>query len=403
MVFFVYKIYALITALIHPLLIVFLRIRLKKGKEDELRWREKLGIYSRKRPDGKLIWLHVASVGEMNSISKLIAILSQNANVLVTSGTLTSAKNFNAFKGEKYEVFHQFAPLDSIIAVKRFLAHFKPDCSAILESEIWLNTIYEASKVSKIFSINTSFSPKSLEKWKKAHKLFKWVLGRFSGIFPSSKIIAKELSLLGVKNLHFIGHLKYDANFKASELDIDTLGKKIVCFASIHPVEDLAIMEAVKMVISRNDCLCILIPRHLEKIPEITNNLAQNAVKYNFLTPTTGEVYVVDKMGKSLSFYAKSDVVFIGGSLAPIGGHNIIEPAFFGKAVIIGKHHFKCKEVVDDFKAENAVLVATKENLKNIILELLDDDKKREEIGNNALEFVKKHQEVSKFIASFLQ
>jgi 3-deoxy-D-manno-octulosonic-acid transferase len=402
MLFFLYKIYAFLTLLAHPILIILLKIRLKKGKEDKQRWKEKLGIYTKKRPQGKLIWLHVASVGEMNSVSKLIDVLSKRANVIITSGTITSA---NAFKPNlrEFETFHQFAPLDSILAVRRFLKHFKPDVCAIVESEIWFNMIYEASKFSKIFSINTSFSPKTLEKWKKYPKLFCLILNKFTEIFPSSKVLAKELSSIGVKNIHFVGHLKYDANFIAKDLEFDISDKKVVCFASIHPVEDLAITNAIKLVTSREDSLCILIPRHLEKIPEITANLQKNAVKYSLEKPRVGEVYIVDKIGRSLDFYAKSDIVFIGGSLNFAGGHNIIEPAFFGKAVIIGENHFKCKAVVEEFKAQNAVLIATVESLKDIILELLENKSKREELGKNAFNFVKSNEGISEIIASFLK
>ncbi len=392
MIIAIYHIYQLLSLLAYPFLFLLLKFRLKKGKEDPERWKEKLGFYTKNRPEGNLIWFHVASVGEMNSIKKLVAILSQKSNVIITSMTLTSAKNFFTIEGSKFEVFHQFVPLDSVICVRRFLEHFKPNKLAILENEIWPNMIYETSKVCNVFSLNTSFSPKSIEMWNKMPNFLKWIFGRYKKIFPASKSLCSHLSRLGVENVSFIGNLKYDSQFASQPLDFE-VKKKIICFGSVHLEEMESLMESLKEIAKRDDYQAILIPRYIEKVAEIKDLIQKNGLNDSIL--------IVDKMGKSLDFYAVSSIVIVCGSFAPIGGHNIIEPAFFGKPVIMGNYHFKCTEVVKDFLAENAVLVCDSTNLKAGIVELIENEQKAKEIGQNAFNLVQKNGKTSQIIASF--
>jgi 3-deoxy-D-manno-octulosonic-acid transferase len=407
MIFLLYKIYAFLSVLAYPFLIIFLKIRVKNKKEDPLRFTEKLGFYTKNRPKGQLIWLHVASVGEMNSIVKLVQQLSQKMNVLITSGTLTSSINFSQknFKNiGEFEVFHQFAPLDSLICVRRFLSYFKPNVAGIVESEIWFNAIYETSKMCKLFSINTSFSPSSLAKWQNASNLFRWVFGRFYMIFPSSKNLALELSKAGIHNITFLGNLKYDADFHFQNEGFPQ-EIKAVCFASIHEGEEIHLISSLKKVLEMGFCP-ILIPRHIEKLPKMLYALNESGLRYTLksknATPEEKCIFVVDEMGKSLYYYSISSLIFMGGSLVNIGGHNIIEPAFLAKPIIIGNYYFKCKEIVEEFLLEKAVVVSNENDLPNVISALLTNPELSNEMGQNAYKILKKHQNIANDVARII-
>jgi 3-deoxy-D-manno-octulosonic-acid transferase len=400
MITFLYKIYSFISFLCYPLLIILLKVRIKKGKESKTRWKEKLGFYSTKRQNGKLIWMHCASVGEMNSIIQLASLLSAKANILITTTTLTSAEIFTKNNKNK-NISHVFAPLDSIVCVNRFLKHFKPDFACVVESELWLNMIHKTSEICKIVSLNTAISQKSLKSWQKVPNIFRWLLGHFHIIFPSSQELTKSLKDIGIKNVQFVGNLKYDVeyNFSTTE-DINFVGAKMICFASIHGGEELELVNAIKKLSSY--CL-VLIPRHLDKIPQILKTFDENNIKYTLKSggekPKSGEVFIVDEMGKSLYFYSISSVVFIGGSLIPIGGHNILEATFFAKPVIIGEFYFKCEEVVKDFLKARAVLTSNSSGLFECINKILTDENFARELGESAKSCTNKYQGVSERLA----
>ena len=400
MVFFIYNIYRLFSGIAYPFLYLLLNYRKFKKKEHNERWEEKLGFYKVKRPDGNLTWLHVASVGELNSCIKLAEIFLEKSNILITSGTLTSAETFAKidFKKTKFQIMHQFAPLDSPIIVKRFLTHFKPNISCFTESEIWPNLLHEAAKISKVFSINTRISDKSLEQWKKHHVIFKWICSHFTLIIPSTKSLASELSKITPQNICFLGNLKYDTEFKsnlekASQLKESISGKTVV-FASTHEGEEEKLIPIIKEILAKNKEVSgginiILIPRHPERTIKIQALLLHFNIPSNVRTKnepiSNSSVYIANTIGEMAEFYQIADVIFMGGSLVEtVGGHNIIEPAKARKPIISGASYFNFTEIFEEFLSKNAILVLKPEEIAEHIFKILNDKEFAETLSQNA-------------------
>lgn len=348
----------------------------------------------------------------MNSVLAVVEILKEHSNVLITSGTIGSAYNFEKKFSGFSRVFHQFAPLDSIICVKRFLRHFQPEVSCFVESEIWPNLLYEASLHSKVLSLNTSLSPKSLARWLKMPSIFAWVFGRFGAILPSSHALSVKLSEVGFKNVHFFGNLKYDANINVELVpEVKELkGKFVIVFASLHLGEEALVLQTIKHLVLEKNLAVVILPRHINFATQIAQNLLKNGISCTFRSRgekfLQGKVYMADTLGEALSFFKTSKIVFIGGSLLPIGGHNIIEPAIFGNALIMGKFYFKMKEVANEFLGQKALTIVepsiNSDELLNSITNLLEDEAKLKEMGLNAKEICKNYEGVAKEVAGFI-
>ena len=344
----------------------------------------------------------------MNSILAVVEVLKEHSNILITSGTIGSAYNFEKRFSSLPQVYHQFAPLDSIICVRRFLGHFKPETSCFVESEIWPNLLYEASLHSKVLSLNTSLSPKSLARWLKMPSVFAWVFGRFSAILPSSKALSVKLCEVGFKNVHFFGNLKYGANINVQLVpEVKELnGKFVIVFASLHLGEEALVAEAIKHLIFEKNLAIVILPRHINFATQMAESLLKNGISCKFRSKgekfSEGKVYMADTLGEALSFFKTSKIVFIGGSLLPIGGHNIIEPAIFGNALIMGKFYFKMKEIADEFLKQNALITIEPEEVLKTITNLLENGVKLKEMGLNAKEICKNYEGIAGKVANFI-
>lgn len=409
---FIYNIYRFFSGIAYPFLYLLLFFRLKKKKENPKRWKEKLGFYKQARPNGKLIWLHVASVGELKSCIKLAELFLQKSSVLITSCTLTSSEIFekiNFSNSGSNKAIHAFAPLDSPIPVKRFLEHFKPNISCFIESEIWPNLLHEAAKVSKVFSVNTRFSPKSLENWKKHEVAFKWLFSHFTAIMPQSKELALEISKIIPKNVFFLGNLKYDTKFEANTSKAEEIKKnfegKVAVFASTHGGEEEALMPTFKTLLDAQINI-VLIPRHPERALEILNLLAKNEISSKLRSknesPIKNTIYIADTIGETAEFYKIADVIFMGGSLVEIGGHNILEPAKLEKAIICGSSCFNFKEIVEEFVQKKAIIVANAEEIPSKMLAILNDEAFKFNLVENSKAIIK-NSSIAENIFSLIQ
>ena len=167
----IYKIYQILTILLSPVINLYMWIRLKKGKEDKIRYKERFGYASIKRPEGDIIWVQCASVGESNSalpvIEKLIEKYNNKVTILITTGTITSAGTIAKKIAGKSNIIHQYTPIDEYFVIKRFLNYWKPKALITIESEIWSNMIVMAHKYcEKVMIVNAKISIKSFERWK---------------------------------------------------------------------------------------------------------------------------------------------------------------------------------------------------------------------------------------------
>jgi 3-deoxy-D-manno-octulosonic-acid transferase len=337
--------------------------RVSSGKEILLRLPEREGIATLARPAGKLVWFHAASVGETLSVLPVIAAIDGRANVLLTTGTVTSA----ALAAERLPAYalHQFTPLDVPVWMRRFLDHWRPDAAVFVESELWPATLQmlDGAKIPRLL-INASMSARSARNWRLAGGFIRGLLRGFSAIHVQSAQDAVNLAGLGAQNLLEWGNLK----FAAPPLPVD--GEKLAAMrtripapnwlaASTHPSEEAIVIAAHRLLLAAWPALTtVIVPRHPARGSEI-EALAGGlpvARRSKNAAPVAGGVYIADTLGELGLFYRLAPFALVGGSLAPIGGHNLTEAARLGIPVLCGPHTGEITELVDRLRAFDALV-----------------------------------------------
>lgn len=344
-------VWRLLTGALSPVARLLLRRRAARGKEDWTRLNERLGISGQARPDGRLVWVHGASVGESLSALPLIEKLLEDATVLVTSGTVTSAAMMSQRlpQGLSKRALHQFVPLDTPHAVARFLDHWKPDAGLFVESDLWPNLILGAqARGVKLALVNARISARSAERWGWARKSVARLLAAFDMVLAQDDEGAERFRKLGARNVEVVGSLKADA--PVLPVDEDALAqlrqaigpRPVLLAAQTHPGEDETLLPAHDLLRARfPDLLTILVPRHTARGADLEMLCGARACKRRSaggqISPQTA-VYIADTMGEMGLFYRLAPFCFLGGSLVPLGGHNVLEPAALHCAVLAGPH-----------------------------------------------------------------
>jgi len=337
-----------IARILQPLAPLLLRQRAARGKEDPARQGERLGQASRARPDGRLVWVHGASVGESLAALPLIeTLLADGFAVLVTSGTVTSA----TILAQRLPsgAFHQYVPLDTPGAVTRFLDHWKPQAGLFVESDLWPNLIGAAkTRGVRLALVNARISEKSSANWKRAPRTAAALLGSFDMVLAQDEEIAARFKGLGARNVTAVGSLKADAHAltadaKALAAMQEMIGDRpVLVAAQTHEGEDETILPAHDLLKAQfPGLLTIIVPRHPARGPAIAMLSGARGAGRRALgdpiTPATS-VYVADTLGEIGLFYRLAPFCFLGGSLVPLGGHNPLEPALLNCAVLAGPY-----------------------------------------------------------------
>ena len=393
------SIYTLATRLMRPVAPLLLRARLKRGKEEATRLGERYGIASKPRPEGQLVWFHAASIGESLSILTLIRRLIDEVpglNVLVTTGTVTSAQLL-AQRLPK-EAFHQFVPLDHPAFCARFLDHWKPDLAVWVESEFWPNLIAETDRRRiPLALVNGRITEKSFQSWQRMRGMIAYLVGRFSVVLAQSAASAERLEALGAAHAGLPGNLKHDAPAPSADpedlvLLQQALGKRPVWVATnTHEGEEEAAAQAhLSLSKTRPDLLTIIVLRHPARGPQVAATLSSMGL--STVTRSSGalpspdtQVYLVDTLGEVGLFYRLSNLVFVGGSFAEMGGHNPFEAARLGCALLAGPSDFNFQEAYAALEKGGGMLrVQNADTLTQSLAALLDDNEKRMMMGDAA-------------------
>jgi 3-deoxy-D-manno-octulosonic-acid transferase len=394
--------YRVALTVLWPLIRLYLALRMRRGKEDPLRFRERLGEASLARPAGSLIWLHAASVGESLSLLPLIERLGgsqQGLVLLVTTGTVTSARLLADRLPEG--VHHQYVPVDRLACVRRFLDHWRPDLVLWAESEFWPNILCEARRRAiPMILINGRVSAQSFRRWQRAPRLIRNLVSGFSFCLSQTEEDAGRLRALGAVRSVATGNLKFvapplPADGAALEtLDDAMVGRPRWLAASTHAGEELIAGRIhCRLKQARPDLLTVIVPRHAERGPEIAMSLeamgltvARRAAGQP-LTPET-DVYLADSMGELGLFYRLIDIVFVGKSLSVAGGQNPLEPARLGCALVYGPHMENFSDMASRLVAgEAACMVADEAALGETIERLLLDGALRGRMARAAAVF----------------
>jgi 3-deoxy-D-manno-octulosonic-acid transferase len=395
------KTYRLLTALARPVAPVVLQIRASKGKEDRNRRAERLGWASVKRPEGPLVWVHAASVGETNAVIPLLPALRDlrpELRFLLTTGTVTSADVAARRLGS--QDIHQYAPLDVAEYVRRFLAHWRPDLGVLTESEIWPNLILESSaRGMPLALINARMSNGSFERWRRNSGLAEPLFSRFDLVLAQNAKLARYFGELGARHAIGIGNLKVDAPpppvdiVEARRLRDALTGRPHYVAASTHEGEDEKVVTAHRVLAGTMPGFCtIIVPRHPERGEKIASLLKREGLSVarrslSEMPEHETDVYIADTIGELGTLYAVSEVAFIGGSLVDRGGQNPIEAVRHGSAILTGPY---CGNFRDAYRAllsyDGVLVVRSGEELASAAAKLLGNkiELQRMRAGANA-------------------
>jgi 3-deoxy-D-manno-octulosonic-acid transferase len=349
--------YVFLTYLIYPFLKIILKHRVQMGKEDKQRYSEKLGITNIKS-EKNVIWFHVSSLGEIKSIDPIIKYFQRNteSKLLITSVTLSSYEYFEK-ELEHKNTYHQFAPLDNPIIIKKFLKNWQPKIAIFVESEIWPNLITQTSKECKLILLNCRISKNSYKIWKIFKKSFKNILDHFEYILVQNQETEKFLNFFEVKNIKFFGNLKFIQNEKINKnkITINSLPNSWAAM-SIHFEEIELILEVhLKLNLTLKELTTFIIPRHLNKIQEIENKIKNHNLNYVKISTQKeinnfNGIVLVDQFGIADSIFEKNRIILMGGSFKKHGGQNPIEPLAYGCKILHGEHIFNFSEIYNDAK-----------------------------------------------------
>ena len=352
--FLIYQILFFFIFLISPLIIFF---RILKKKDHKTRFLEKFTIFSKKRKSGNLIWFHGSSVGEILSVIPLIEKYEKDKSInqiLVTSTTLSSSKIINNFNFKK--TIHQFYVLDLFFLTSRFINFWKPNIAIFIESEIWPSMFKQIhEKKIPLLLLNARLTKKTFINWNKFNNFSKSIFQLITKAYPQNYETINFLKKIGVKKIKFIGNLKFSENYSKKndrinfKLKNQLKNKKIWIASSTHYNEEIFCAK-VHMQLKKkiNNLLTIIIPRHIDRVPEIISDLKK--FNLNIFKHTTkiknlskADIYLVDTFGETQKFFKLCASVFLGGSIIKRGGQNPLEPARYGAKIFHGPN-------IDNFK-----------------------------------------------------
>lgn len=393
------------------------RIILQKEYRDTLR--ERLGHIPTPKPSNKkTVWLHCVSVGETQAARPLVNQLIKelpNHRLVISTTTVTGQKLARELFENQADMFFYF-PLDFPFSVRRTLQRIKPEVILLMETELWFNLINEASKNGvKIFVVNARLSEKSVRWYRLIKRTIKKILRKIDLVMAQSETDAKRFRLLGVKeqNLITTGNLKFDQSLNETEHNLsryfaDRFGideqNNLILAASTHDPEESWLIEAIKLLqnssLSKSPRLMIA-PRHPERFNSVAEQMKLSGFRFvrrsGLESPAdrNSTLILLDSIGELRSVMPLAKIVFVGGSLIPHGGQNILEAAIAKKPIVTGFYTMNFQEIVNEFLKNNALIQLPKLEkntipaaLAEVFAKLLNDQLMRDKIAENAFKLM---------------
>ena len=393
--------YNLAMYLVTPLLVLRLLARGVRSRPYRRRWPERFGFFEAPGFSGSL-WVHAVSVGEVNAAEPLIKALRRdypNAPLVITTVTPTGTARVHQLFGDS--VFHVYLPYDLPFAVRRFLQRTRPRLALIVETEIWPNLYFACRRRGiPLMIVNARLSERSLRGYLPMRGVVRSALRCVRQIAAQSRTDAARYRLLGAdpQQLLVTGNMKFDMPIPHGAVAEGAAMRErwgprrpVWMAASTHEGEEMAVLEAHLQVLQRMpDALLLLAPRHPERFRLVEHSVrslgfAVGTRSADGVPSPAHQVFVIDAMGQLMPFFAAAEVAFVGGSLVPIGGHNVLESAALSTPVLVGPHTFNFEEItrslIDQGGAER---VADSPRLGQDVLRLLRDPDKRRRMGRAA-------------------
>ena len=395
--------------LLIPCILLRLLWRGIKAPAYRRRWRERFALYHKKCPQN-VIWFHAVSVGEAEALFPLVRQIQQqhpDAKLLITTTTPTGSARVKAVMQES--VAHVYLPYDIPDAVNRFIRCFKPRLAVIMETEIWPNLFLACGKNDiPLYIINARLSEKSSRGYQKIPALVRPALAQVNLIATQTPEDANRFIATGAnaEKVKTLGNIKFDVEIAQATLEqgwqikTDLFdGRFVWLIASTHKDEEALFLDIYKEIKQKiPELLLVLVPRHPERFADVKKQCLQRQLAVAMRTAedritTETDVYLADTMGELKMLYAASDVAFIGGSMVPSGGHNILEAAAVGVPVMFGPYMENFKEIAHGVLNHNAAIQCqNKSAIVNSILALYDQPDYRASLVNNGKVFLLQNQ-----------
>lgn len=359
---------------------------------------------------GGCIWVHAVSVGEVQAAFPLVNALTErfpNRHLLITTVTPTGAARVRLLFGDA--VSHCYIPFESPNAVTNFFNAVEPEIALIMETEIWPNLYHECGRRNvPLVLVSARISAKSAKNYRKLLPLFRETLSHGIVIAAQSQVDADRFRSLGAaaERTWVTGNIKFDIEMaedlpeRGATLRRDNFEDRPVWVAaSTHDREEKMVLYAHRQVQkSFPRAVLVLIPRHPERFAAVRTHLYKEG--FRFVSRTDGlpctsdtEVYLVNTMGEVSLFYAAANVAFVGGTLVPIGGHNLLEPAALGRPVITGPYLFNTQDIADMFERLGAsITVNNAGQLGTAVADLFSNPELAEDIGAHGMEIVRQNR-----------
>ena len=376
---------------------------------------ERLGVY-KKIPGGRwpVIWVHAVSVGETRAAQPLVEALLiayPRHTVLLTHMTATGRETGNMLFSEHASRFLQaYLPYDTGLLVGRFLRHFSPRICILMETEVWPNLIAQCAlhKV-PVALVNARLSERSKAKAQRLSALMIPAARAISCVAAQTDADARRLRAIGAVNVQITGSIKFDvtppqpALIKGAALRARIGARPVLLCSTTRDGEEALILDALN-ALDVQDVLVMIVPRHPQRFEEVTQMIAARGLEFRLRSalgsnmdrsdfPPEVKIFIGDSMGEMFSYYQACDLAFIGGTLLPLGGHNLIEACALGKPVLVGPHTFNFSVVTQDAIAVGAALrVADAGELMRQASYLLRAAGQREEMGRKAQAFALQHR-----------
>lgn len=352
--------------------------------------------------DKPVIWLHTVSVGETRATVSLVRQLRErypDHQILLTHTTPTGRAASEQLYGN--DVLRVYLPYDYPFATRRFLRHFRPRVGVLMETEIWFNLIHACKRHAiPLLLLNARLSERSARRYARFPKLCRTGLHQLHLIAAQTEDDAMRLASLGNLAVPVMGNLKFDIEPPQAQLDLGKqlrkrLGetRRVFLAASTREGEEILLLQALKQA-DVYGLLVVMVPRHPQRFDEVAALIEaqgyrmQRRSSFDTISPNT-QVVLGDSMGEMFAYYAACDIAYIGGSLLPFGGQNLIEACSVGKPVLLGPHTFNFTQASEQAVECGAGLrVANADELVVQLNQLFPDVDRRKQMGDNGKQFV---------------
>ena len=408
--------YTSLLYLLTPIILLRLLWRSVRLPAYRRRWAERFGFCH--LPQQGYLWIHAVSVGEVQATLPLVRYLQQQYShhpLLITTMTPTGAERVRTLFGD--QVTHTYLPYDLPGAVNRFLYRVQPVLLILMETEVWPNLLHACRhQTIPVILANARLSARSARGYQYIQRLIQPALMNISTIAAQTQDDADRFLSLGIppNQVKVTGNLKFDQplpdnlDMQAQALRTQWENRPVWIAASTHEGEEALVLAAFQMIKQQvPNCLLILVPRHPDRFAKVAALChAHTVVKRSDssqIMPNT-DIYLGDTMGELLLLYASADVAFVGGSLVPVGGHNLLEPATLSLPIVTGPHTFNFADITTKLVNMGAAIqIKNSSELANTINRCLKNPELRQQMGSLGQQMVQQNQGALQKLANIIK